>query len=101
MNESTQSPTNSSENSPKSVNVNGIVGKDLLSIIERIECLEEDKAGIGEDISTIYSEAKGRGFDHKIIRMIIRRRKREKHELDEEQTLLDIYMSAIGMAGES
>lgn len=90
-----------SETSRNSANVNGIVGKDLLSIIERIERIEEDRAGLGDDISTIFAEAKGRGFDVKIIRMIIRRRKREKDELDEEQTLLDIYMSAIGMAGES
>ncbi len=89
-----------SETSRNSVSVNGIVGKDLLSIIERIERIEEDRAGLGDDISTIFAEAKGRGFDVKIIRMIIRRRKREKDELDEEQTLLDIYMSAIGMAGE-
>ncbi len=89
-----------SETSRNSVSVNGIVGKDLLSIIERIERIEEDRAGLGDDIATIFAEAKGRGFDVKIIRMIIRRRKREKDELDEEQTLLDIYMSAIGMAGE-
>ena len=82
--------------SKPSISVNGIVGKDLLSIIERVERVEEDKAGLGADIATIYAEAKGKGFDVKIIRMIVRRRKREKHELDEEQTLLDIYLSAIG-----
>lgn len=85
---------------PSSVNVNGIIGKDLLSIIERIERIEEDRAGLGDDIATILSEAKGKGFDVKIIRMIVRRRKRETHEIDEEQTLLDIYMNAIGMAVE-
>ncbi len=85
-------------NSP--VNVNGIVGKDLLSIIERIERIEEERAGLGADIGTILAEAKGKGFDVKIIRMILRMRRREKHELDEEQALLDVYMSAIGMAGE-
>ena len=81
---------------PSLVNVNGIVGKDLLSIIERIERIEEERAGLGDDIGTILSEAKGKGFDTKILRMIIRRRKREKHELDEEQALLDIYLGAIG-----
>ncbi|MDE3016364.1 MAG: DUF2312 domain-containing protein [Pseudomonadota bacterium] len=85
-------------NSP--VNVNGIVGKDLLSIIERIERIEEERAGLGADIGTILAEAKGKGFDVKIIRMILRMRRREKHELDEEQALLDVYMSAISMAGE-
>lgn len=89
-----------STTSPRSVNVNGIVGKDLLSIIERVERIEEERAGLGADISTIYAEAKGKGFDTKIIRMIVRRRKREKHDLDEEQTLLDIYLNAIGASGE-
>jgi uncharacterized protein (UPF0335 family) len=87
-----------STTSPHSAKVNGIAGKDLLSIIERIERLEEERAGLGDDIGTVLSEAKGKGFDVKIIRMIVRRRKREKHELDEEQTLLDVYLSAIGMA---
>ncbi len=90
-----------SETSRNSVNVNGIVGKDLLSIIERVERIEEDRAGLGDDIATIFAEAKGKGFDVKIIRKILRLRKYEKHELDEEQALIDIYMSAIGMAGES
>ena len=81
-------------------NVNGIAGKDLLSIIERIERIDEERAGLGDDIATILAEAKGKGFDTKIIRMIVRRRKREKHELDEEQTLLDIYLNAIGMTDE-
>ena len=85
--------------SPRPVNVNGIVGKDLLSIIERIESIEEERAGLGADISTIMAEAKGKGFDAKIIRRIIAMRKREKHELDEEQTLLDLYLNAIGMTG--
>ncbi len=87
-----------STTSPHSEKVNGIAGKDLLSIIERIERLEEERAGLGDDIGTVLSEAKGKGFDTKIIRMIVRRRKREKHELDEEQTLLDVYLSAIGTA---
>lgn len=90
-----------STTSPHSVSVNGIVGKDLLSIIERIERLEEDRAGLGADIGTILSEAKGKGFDVKIIRKILALRKREKHEIDEEQTLLDIYLNAIGMADET
>lgn len=90
-----------STTSKNSLNVNGIVGKDLLSIIERVERIEEERAGLGSDIATILAEAKGKGFDVKIIRKIIRLRKYEKHELDEEQTLIDIYMSAIGMAGES
>src|SRR5277367_5403979 len=85
---------------PHSANVNGIVGKDLLSIIERIERIEEARAGLGDDIATILAEAKGKGFDVKILRMILRMRRREKHEIDEEQALLDIYLSAIGETGE-
>ena len=80
-------------------NVNGIAGKDLLSIIERIERIDEERAGLGDDIATILAEAKGKGFDTKIIRLIVRRRKREKHELDEEQTLLDIYLTALHQQG--
>lgn len=86
---------------PSTATVNGIVGKDLLSIIDRVERIEEQRAGLGADIATIMSEAKGKGFDVKIIRKIIAMRKREKCELDEEQALLDIYLNAIGLTEES
>ncbi|HEX4740300.1 MAG TPA: DUF2312 domain-containing protein [Caulobacteraceae bacterium] len=68
----------------------------LKSVIERIERLEEDKAGIAGDIKEVYAEAKGEGFDIKVIRKIIRLRKQDKVKRQEEEALLDLYISAIG-----
>ena len=75
----------------------GISADRLRSIIKRIEKLEEDKAGISDDIKEVYAEAKGTGFDVKIIRQIVRLRKVELEKRREESELLDLYMSAIGM----
>jgi uncharacterized protein (UPF0335 family) len=77
--------------------VGGIAGDRLKSFIERIERLEEEKRVLAEDIKEVYAEAKGTGFDTKIMRQIIRLRKRDKDDLDEEETLLDVYKRAIGM----
>lgn len=68
----------------------------LKSVIERIERLEEDKAGIAGDIKEVYAEAKGEGFDIKVIRKIVRLRKQDKVKRQEEEALLDLYISAIG-----
>ena len=81
--------------------VGGIAGERLKSLIERIERLEEEKHVLAEDIKEVYAEAKGTGFDPKIMRHIIRIRKRDKDELDEEETLLDIYKRALGMIPDS
>ena len=75
-----------------------ISAEQLRLLIERIERLEEEKAGIGEDIKEVYGEAKATGFDVKIIRQIVRLRKLEKHQLDEQDALLDTYRNALGMA---
>ncbi len=77
--------------------VGGIAGERLKSLIERIERLEEEKRALGEDIKEVYAEAKGTGFDPKIMRQVIRIRKRDKDDLDEEETLLDLYKRALGM----
>lgn len=77
--------------------VGGIAGDQLKSFIERIERLEEEKRALTEDIKEVYAEAKGTGFDTKIIRQIIRIRKRDQEEIDEEESLLEVYMRAIGM----
>ena len=77
--------------------VGGIAGERLKSLIERIERLEEEKRALSEDIKEVYAEAKGTGFDPKIMRQIIRIRKRDQDELDEEETLLDVYKRALGM----
>jgi uncharacterized protein (UPF0335 family) len=81
--------------------VGGIAGDRLKSFIERIERLEEEKRVLAEDIKEVYAEAKGTGFDTKIMRQIIRLRKRDKDDLDEEETLLDVYKRALGMLPDS
>lgn len=69
----------------------------LRALIERIERLEEEKAIIAEDIKEIYQEAKGTGFDTKAIRTIVRLRKKDQAQRQEEQAVLDLYLAALGM----
>lgn len=69
----------------------------LRSIIERIERLEVEKSTISSDIKEVYAEAKANGFDTKILRMVISLRKKEAAEREEEQSMLDLYMQALGM----
>lgn len=69
----------------------------LKSFIERIERLNEEKAGIGEDIKEVFGEAKGTGFDVKIMRQIIKLRKMEQADRLEQEELLDLYKRALGM----
>ena len=80
--------------------IGGIAGERLRSLIERIERLEEEKRALGEDIKEVYAEAKGSGFDAKIMRQIIKIRRMDKDDLDEQETLLDIYKRALGMLPE-
>lgn len=68
----------------------------LKSIIERIERLEEDKAAVANDLKEVYAEAKGEGFDTKILRKVIRLRKQDSAKRQEEEALIDLYISAIG-----
>lgn len=77
--------------------VGGIAVEQLHSIIQRIEKLEEEKAGITSDIREVYSEAKGNGFDTKAIREVIKLRKLDESERDERETVLDTYRHALGM----
>lgn len=70
----------------------------LKAIIERIERLEEEKKTIADDIKDVYAEAKGNGFDTKAIRTIVRLRKKDASERQEEETILDLYKAALGMA---
>ena len=85
------------ETAPRSGDVGGIAADQLRSIIERIERLEEEKKALAEDIKDVYAEAKGNGFDTKIIRKVIAMRKRDRAELDEEETVLEVYLRALGM----
>ena len=68
----------------------------LKSIIERIERLEEDKAAVANDLKEVYAEAKGEGFDTKILRKVVRLRKQDIAKRQEEEALIDLYISAIG-----
>jgi uncharacterized protein (UPF0335 family) len=77
--------------------VGGIAGERLRSFIERIERLEEEKRALAADIKEVFAEAKGTGFDAKIMRQIIRLRRMDKDDLDEQETLLDVYRRALGM----
>ncbi len=77
--------------------VGGIAADRLRSIIERVERLEEERKALAGDIKDIFSEAKSAGFDVKVIRQIIRIRKQEPAEVQEQETLLDIYRRALGM----
>jgi len=77
--------------------VGGVAGGQLKSFIERIERLEEEKRALGEDIKEVYAEAKGTGFEPKVMRQILKIRKMDKDEHDEQESLLDIYKRALGM----
>jgi uncharacterized protein (UPF0335 family) len=77
--------------------VGGVAGQRLKSFIERIENLEEEKKALAEDIKEVYAEAKGVGFDAKTIRKIVSLRKMEPEKRNEEDELLDLYKTAIGM----
>ena len=75
----------------------GFAKEHLRSFIERIERLEEEKKALADDIKEVYSEAKGTGFDTKIMRQVIRMRKLDKADFQEQEAVLDLYLSALGM----
>jgi uncharacterized protein (UPF0335 family) len=75
---------------------NGVNGPQLQAFVERIEKMEADKAEIAADIRDVYAEARGTGFDPKIIRKVVARRKMDKHKADEEAAMLELYLSALG-----
>lgn len=78
-------------------NTQSVAAAELRSIIERIERLEEEKKTIADDVKDVISEAKGRGYDPKAIRAIIRLRKKDADERAEEESILQTYMHALGM----
>lgn len=77
--------------------VGGISGDRLKAFIERIERLEEEKAGLANDVKDVYAEAKSTGFDTKIMRQVIRLRRMEKEDREEQRELLDLYCQAVGI----
>ena len=76
--------------------LNGAAQTRLRPIIERVERLEEDKAAVMNDMKEVFAEAKGEGFDVKILRKIVRLRKQDRAKRLEEEALIDLYLSAIG-----
>jgi len=74
-----------------------VTGKKLKQFIERVERLEEEKAGLSSDIRDVYAEAKGNGFDVKVMRKIVSLRKMPDQERNEQDELLELYKAAIGM----
>ncbi|WP_343345464.1 DUF2312 domain-containing protein [Sphingomicrobium sp. XHP0239] len=77
----------------------GAIAADQLKLfIERIERLEEEKKAIADDISDVYKEAKANGYDTKIMRAIVRLRKMEAHDLQEQDALLETYRAAVGLS---
>lgn len=69
----------------------------LRSFVERVERLEEEKKALSDDIKEVYAEAKGEGFDVKIMRQVVRLRKMDKADFQEAEAMLDLYLSALGM----
>ena len=86
-----------SDNNGEAKDVGGVAGGRLKSFIERLERLEEEKAALAEDIKDVYAEAKATGFDVKTIRKIVSLRKMDPEKRREQDELLDLYKSAVGM----
>jgi len=79
-------------------NTGGIAAAQLRQLIERIERLEEEKSNISNDIREVYAEAKSQGYDTKVMRQIVKLRKMDASERQEQDDLLAVYMNALGMA---
>ena len=75
----------------------GFAKEHLRSLVERVERLEEEKSALTADIREVYSEAKGQGFDTKIMRQVVRLRKMDRADRQEQEAVLDLYLSALGM----
>ena len=69
----------------------------LKSLVERVERLEEERAALSADIREVYSEAKGFGFDTKVMRQVVRLRKLDRADRQEQEAILDLYLAALGM----
>lgn len=78
-------------------NIGGVAGERLIQYIERIERLEEEKSGIAEDIRDVYAESKSAGFETKIMRQIVKLRKMDRQKRQEQEEILELYKSAIGL----
>lgn len=95
--EKTDAPGIGHNSGEQQVKTGGVAVERLRSIVERIERLDEEKKAISSDIKDIYTEAKSGGFDTKVLRQLIKIRKQEAAEVEEQETLLDVYRRALGM----
>lgn len=77
--------------------VEGVAQDQLRAFVERIERLEEEKKTIADDIKDVYAEAKGNGFDTRVLRKVISLRKQDQNERAEQDAILDLYLQALGM----
>lgn len=77
--------------------ISSAAADELRLFVERVELLEAEKDGINSDISDVYKEMRSRGYDSKIIRKLLTIRKKKKGEHEEEQMILETYMTALGM----
>jgi uncharacterized protein (UPF0335 family) len=75
----------------------GFARAQLKALVERIERLEEEKKAIADDIRDVYGEAKGNGYDVKVLRQVVRMRKQDKGERAEQEAILQTYLDALGM----
>ena len=82
----------------KDIAESGVAADELKQFVERIERLEEEKKAIADDIKDVFAELKGRGFDVKAVRSILRLRKQDHSERQEEEAILELYMNALGMS---
>lgn len=78
-------------------NIGGVSAEQLKSYVERIENLEEEKAKVSEDVREVYSEAKGNGFDTKTLREVVKLRKMDHDDRQEQEYMLDLYKKALGL----
>ncbi len=85
------------EKKPEGTKTGGVAEDRLRSLVERIERLEEERKSLSSDIKDIYAEAKSAGFDVKVLRQLIRIRREEPADVEEQETLLDLYRRALGM----
>lgn len=76
-----------------------VAGDQLRAYVERIERLEEECKCINDDKKDVYAEAKGNGFDVKVLKQVIAYRRKPAHQREEEETIFDLYLAALGMAG--
>lgn len=81
----------------KDIEVTGVAADELKAFIERIERLEEEKKSFADDIKEVYLEAKSRGYDVKCVRIIVRKRKQDRAERQEQEAIVDLYSNAIGL----